>query len=302
MNKKISVTVGIPTYKAGKSLVYTLNSLYEVGNIENISNILVAVDGSKIKKYILDKIKHPKLKIVYYKKRLGQSKRMNCIAKISNSDVLVFGNDDIIFAKNSILNVIKEYTSKKSDLICPRVESLKPRNLLESSLAASDYVKRQIIKMSTKNQSYLIANGRFLALSKRIYKKLNLPKNLINSDSYIYFWASKNKYKINGLDKIACYFRQPSKYSEYVNQVNKFNLSFLENSKYFKSSFLKKYYYISIFSKIRALLSAFKIKPFYTTTYIMYFLSVRLSNYLNLNDKSYIKKGYWKTDFSTKSL
>jgi hypothetical protein len=152
------------------------------------------------------------------------------------------------------------------------------------------------------SQTYLNANGRFLVLSKKLYKNIELPKGLINSDAYIYFFAIKNKYKTAFIDKICCYFREPAKLSEHINQVQKFQLSFQENSKYFGQKFLAPFYKIPILSSLKANFYVLLNDPIDLFFYFMVFIYVRVTNWFKLNKSTFSIEGYWETDYSTKNI
>lgn len=302
MTKKLTITVGIPTFLAEKHLVQTLNSIYNSQNIELIDHIIVAVDGKKIRKQIYSRIKHSKLTVISYKSRAGQSQRINNIVKLTKTDLLLLTNDDVVFSKDSISSLVEEYKRSRSSLISGGIYPMKPKTVLERILSASTDIKHRIIRSIPKNETYLTTNGRYICISKEIYKDLELPKNIINSDAYIYFYTVSKKLKKSYIDKIQCYYREPSTLSEHLNQVHKFQISFQENSKYFSQKFLKPKYFISkkliAISNLKELLR----NPIFVSLYVFVFLYARLMINLGLHKVMYSDYGYWETDISTKSI
>ena len=95
---KKTVTVGIPAYNEEKNIKFLIESLLKQ-KLQNaiFKEIIVISDGSTDK--TVEKIKTVKsrfIKLIVYKKRLGQNQALNQIAQVANSDILVLTDADVL--------------------------------------------------------------------------------------------------------------------------------------------------------------------------------------------------------------
>jgi glycosyltransferase involved in cell wall biosynthesis len=120
-DQKNKISIGIPTYEAGESLVAVVKSISTQTCYSEIDKILIAVDGNSIPQKILRHLTDKKIKIVYFKNRKGQSTRINNIFKLLNTKKIVLTNDDVILKKNALEFIQKKY--KKYDLIAGNVKA-----------------------------------------------------------------------------------------------------------------------------------------------------------------------------------
>src|SRR5437870_748495 len=100
--KNPTISIGIPTYLGGEHLSRTLQSVYQQSYYRYVKEIVLVVDGNKIDKKIIKTMLNKKLKIITFRKREGQSKRINDIFRIARSNLLILINDDVILTKNAI--------------------------------------------------------------------------------------------------------------------------------------------------------------------------------------------------------
>ena len=302
MRKKPTVTIGIPTFQAQEHLVKVVDSVRQQNKIKFVEKILIAVDGNDVSEHILNQIKHPKLRILFFRKRQGQSQRINDLIKNADSELLLLTNDDVLLAKDAIEKVVEKYIKTSRDLISVKVCPTQPKTFLERVLLASLQIKQQLIRSFPANNTYLTSNGRFIVLSKKLYKNLILPKKIINSDAYIYFYAKEKGYLFSYIDRCFCYYKEPSRLNEYVNQVRRFQTSYKENRKFFSENILKSEYRISVFGLAKPVYKAFLNNPLEIFFYFMIFIYVRAINFLKINYSSNTNGGTWNTDMSTKSI
>lgn len=296
----MTLSIGIPTYIVGDHLVITLRSIY-AQDVSKLMRIIVAVDGGKLSSTVSIKVRHPKLHIMPFSKRKGQATRINDIFQYSTSDLLIILNDDVILAPDALSTIIKQYEQTGADLLCVSVEPLPGKSILEKILCVGSDIKQAIIRETKNNDSYLSCNGRIMVLSKRLYKQLILPQNLINSDAYIYMYAKQHTYIYSYIDKPLCFYRDPSKIHEYLHQSSRFQNSERENNQYFQGFALSDVYKTPFWVSLRSLGHVFRYKPIETILYTFIYLSARL---YRVALKKIIPKNqkYWSTDMSTKKI
>ncbi|MBP6949073.1 MAG: glycosyltransferase [Candidatus Pacebacteria bacterium] len=302
MRKRPTITVGIPTYLGGSHLIQVLKSIYQEENISLIENVIVVSDGRKISPSVVKKIKHKKLRIIQAQEREGQSSRINDIIQATKTDLLILTNDDVLFLPTALSSVVSEYKHTKSEMISVATYPIKPKTLIERVLKASADIKRDVIGQIAKKETYLTTNGRFIVLSKKVYKHLSLPEKLVNSDAYIYFHVLAKKIRHSYIEDVVCLYREPGTLREHVNQVYKFQMSFNENGKYFTKRFLRNKYKVNKAVLIKANIRALVRNPLYVSLYFLTFAVVRVCIALKVYDMSGINEGFWETDYTTKSI
>lgn len=294
-NTKISI--GIPTYEAGLSLVSTVNSILNQTCYKNINQILIMVDGNKISKPILNKLQDKKIKIFYSKKREGQSARINDIFNSLNTKQIILANDDILLDKNALKIIFKKY--KKFDLVAGNIKPLNKLGFLEQILESGQQIQCAIAKDWNKGNNYLSCNGRFIILSKKFYKKITVPEKIWNNDAYVYILSQKLNFKFAFAGDVKIYYKSPSNLREHLSQSIKFQKSKEDLQRYFKED-IDSFYKIPLQIKIKSLILVIIKSPAATLLYLAIFSATRLKNYLTKS--SLWTKGYWQTDLSTKAL
>ncbi len=297
--RKMTVSVGLPTYEAGNSLVVTLRSIYGQTSINQISKILLVVDGNNINPAIYEAIKHPKLKVVFKTKRFGQSTRVNDIFKLATSDLLVLTNDDVILEHDAIEEIMKLYSVSRPDLIGIKVVPLSSTGLIENIINAGSLLSRYITLGWNKSDNYLACNGRFIALSHKYYKSVKLPKKLWNNDAFLYIYAKISGFSFKYLTTTEAYYKLPHTLRDHFSQSIKFSLSEKENQKYFDRQ-IHSFYVIPPQLQLRGMGVSLIRNPFYMSLYFLILLLARVQKFKYADFDPVV--GYWKTDSSTKVL
>lgn len=106
MKKLPTVSIIFPNFNGGKEPLDCLTSIqklnYEKSKIETIVIDNNSQDGSDIK----IKSEFPKVKLIKNSQNLGFAKAVNQGIKISKSNYVFVTNDDIVFEKNSLINLV----------------------------------------------------------------------------------------------------------------------------------------------------------------------------------------------------
>ncbi len=297
MNKKI--TIGIPTYEAGESLLVTLKSIYNQSAYKYIEKIILAVDGNNVPPQILSEIQNNKLEVHNFRVRKGQAGRINDICKIANTDFLILTNDDVILDEFAVERMAVEYNRSKADLIAGIAKPLHSSTFFEKALEMGTSINNLIASRWNRGDNYLSVNGRFIGVSKKLYKEISLPEKLWNNDAYFYLFTKLSGFSFARAVRATVYFKSPSNLADHLKQSKKFQNSYLENKRYFKSD-ISKYYKVPKRIRIGVLPRVMLENPNAFAVYIATFLFTRLDNIMN--KKVLPKSGFWPTDVSTKIL
>ncbi len=298
MPKRIHVSIALPTYSGGESLIHTLKSIYSQSAYKKLHHILVVVDGKKLSKKIRLEIQNPKLLIKYYPKRRGQAVRINNIFDLLFDDLIILTNDDVLLDRNVVENIIQTFQKTKADLIGCNVQPLSFSNVFTKALFTGQMVHKYIAHNWNRGNNYFTCNGRLIAVSRNLAKKIEIPKGAVNNDAFIYIFTKLHKFKYAFAKQAICYYKLPGNFSEHLQQNNRFQNSLKENKAYFS----KQIYSIYNFPKSLALKSfakSFVAHPLSTLLYIQILLKTMK---LNLTSKKFRKKAIWKTDISTKTF
>jgi len=300
-NKKLTVTVGIPTYEASYSLVVTLQSVYNQTVWNKIDKIVVVVDGNnQISQDILRQIENPKLKLFYYSRQSGQSARINDIIQETEGELLVLTNDDVVLKSDAIEKMLQSWQETGAGLLAGRVVPLPAQSHVEKILEIQNKLTYKIVEMINGENNYLACNGRLIALSSNFAKTLNLPGKLKNNDAYIYVTSKIQNIKFIYVPDAICYFRNPSRLKEYFKQSIKFQNSLADNNRFFTSD-ISGYYQTPKHILAKAFLSVFINNPVKSSVYLMLkFYAWALSIF---RKKTVVNQsGIWETDKSTKII
>lgn len=298
-NKQPSISIGIPTYESGKSLVFAIKSLYNQTAYGAIKEIIVAVDGKKIADSIHKQIANPKLKVVVFPKRKGQSARINDLCRLASTDYLLLTNDDIIVKKDAVEIIIKKLSRQHVDLLGCQVDALSNKSLLEKMINTGRDINMSIADLWNKGNNFLHCNGRLIVLSKNLYKKIVIPELLWNNDAYIFLFNSLQKGSFVYLPEAIGYYQTPQTLAEHLKQSIKFQLSLKENQQYFKNN-LQRFYTTPKSSVRKAFIQHIVSTPLLTSGYLVVYFITRFMKIINKPELP--KRGFWETDKTTKQI
>ncbi len=296
MSKSNFVTVGIPTYEAGMSLVKTVESILTQTGFAAVREILIIVDGSTVNPEIEKKLKHRLVRFVYSKKREGQSARINDILKFAEGELVIVTNDDVILSSTLVEEVIKEYNHNAFDFASCRLLPLSPLSFTESVLSFPAYLTNSILDMLDQD-NYLFFNGRLIVFTKAFTQHLRIPAEVWNNDAFLYLQSKQKKGKFRFIRNAVTYFRAPSSVKEYYNQSSKFDMSFSENAGYFDKDVIEKHFYVPVDIASKALFFSIIRYPVQGVGYLL----LKISKKFNTG-KIEKKHTYWETDVSTKNV
>lgn len=293
-----TVSIGIPSYEVGNSLVTTMKSIYKQSAIKDVLEIIVALDGQKLSPDIASRIQHPKLRVIEFPKRLGQSARINSICKKARGDLLIFTNDDVVLDINAIEQLIKMFHKTKADLIAGLARPMRPTTFIRKILQIGWEINTRIAKSWNNGNNYLSCNGRLVALTKTFRNKVNIPPIIWNNDAYMYLLTQIRGFKFSPAVGATVYYQLPNTILDHIRQSTKFQRSYNENLRFFSED-------ISVFYKTRpglvtsAVMHVLVRKPIYTMIYIVVLIITRVVAFFYSPENNL---GYWDTDVSTKAL
>ncbi|KKS98111.1 MAG: hypothetical protein UV73_C0003G0053 [Candidatus Gottesmanbacteria bacterium GW2011_GWA2_43_14] len=297
--KTPAVSIGIPTYEAGISLIRTLNSIFNQSAFSQIREVIIVVDGNTLTPQVRNRLRHPKVRIVMRPERMGQSSCLNYIFSRVHNGLLLLTNDDVVLDKHATKNFIECYIAQRPDFLAAQAKPLPPKSLFERILFAGQTINTRIASRWLNGDNYLSVNGRMIALSRRLYSNISIPPGLWNNDAYIYLYAKLKNLGFINVNNARVYYKLPGNVADHLRQSYKFHLSQRENEIYFHDS-LTRFYKIPVSLSIKAMIHTLFDQPVFTPLYIVFSALTRI--WLTISHQSLPNTGYWNTDRSTKLL
>ena len=290
-------TIGIPTVLAGKHLLRTVASILGQKSAVPAGSMRIMLDGQPMPVETL-KALPAEMKVRKTAARQGQSAKLDDLFATTRTELIISTNDDVVWAPETMTRILAARKSSWADLICVGVQPLPPHSIMERILSVGTDIKNEVIRRTPGHETYLVCNGRLLAISAKFASKLHIPHEIWNNDAYMYLFAKRNGFTVTYIDEPLCAYRDPATLREYIQQTCKFQQSQGENEKYFGP--LDSEYRIPMSLRIPAIAAALRRRPWWGSIYLLLYFATRiLAMALPLPKKH---KPYWPIDMSTKEL
>ncbi len=298
MQKKLTLTVGLPSYKSGPSIIETVKSIRASEGVDNFK-IMISVDGPTMDKEIENKLMEMEgVQIIHNEERHGQTARNKQIAELAETDLLIMTQDDVKFEPDAVRKIVKAFQDDfELTMVAPKIEPLPPETFFEKVIHIGTSIVYRVTKKWSKGDNYLASIGRCLAYRTEMVKKFEIDRKIINCDAYYYFENKRLAGNFRYIDDAIVYYRSPQNLDDHLKQVRKFVVSEKELSRYTIMD-LNNEYRMPRAAFFLALLSEFFIHPILSISYII------VSIYSRTRSKKFYKEvtRFWEVDPSTKNI
>lgn len=291
-----SIAIGVPTFEAGASLRLTLQSIYGQTCFDAVQEVLVVVDGNRLRGDIAAAVRHPKLRVVEFPTREGQACRINDILRLVQADIVVLTNDDVVLDPKAVERLAACFATKRYGLVAGHARPMAGRGPLRRCLEISYRLSRVTATAWNGGKNYLACNGRLVALSAEFARQLHIPETVRNNDAYMYLAAERQGFCF-GVAEAICWYRNPSSLREHCRQSLRFQDSARENQKHLGPEALP-HFDPPLRSRLTAILRVGLKYPFTTLGYLGIFLYARMARLLAVPSAE--QSGVWETDLTTK--
>ena len=296
---KPTVTIGIPAYNEEANIGFLIESLLAQkfhGFI--FKDIVVFSDGSNDKTvYEVERFNSKKIKVIENKKRRGKAFGQNRIFKISDSDILLILDADILIKDvNFVSKLVDPIIKKRVDLTSVRAVELPQTSFLEKALAISMKIKFSVFEKYKDGNNVYTCRGPARVFSKRLYKKIFF-KESIGEDAFSYLYCIKNGYKYSYVKNTCLYYKLPSSLKDHRKQSVRFYQSQKKLYGIFGENFVKSEFHYPINLSILFTLKFSLRYPVYCLFYAFVNLYTRLASILDPDTK-----GKWEISESSKIL
>lgn len=296
MAKPLSVTLGIPTCNGAAILQKTIASILR-SRIDRKIQIIIAADTVPFTREEVSQLNKQHVTVIQNKTPSGQQAKLNQLARLCTTDLIIFTQDDVLFSPTAIQTIIQAFEKDSAlTMVAAHVAAYKPKSMFEKILLVGSNLVYRIGMNWNSGNNYLLSIGRCLAFRTDIYKRMQAPGQIVNADAYVYFANRELKGKFAYLPRAVVYTKLPQRLQEHINQSKRYQNSYRELKPYISSLDHIKDYHPGLRLTAVAFLQEFLSNPLYTFAYIVLTTYVRT---LKVDIKKY-QTAYWKVDRSTK--
>lgn len=297
----LKITIGIPTYVGGPSLVKAVESLLASDGVMEF-RIIVSVDGKKLDPGVkASLIMDPRVEVIENEQRRGQVGGLRQIMSLSfDQDVLILTQDDLLFDKRAIAEIVESFRSDpRLTMVTADAVPLPATTFFERIVHHGFSTVKMIEREWNGGDNFLNASGRCIAFSKTMIRNVfdEIQEEVINCDAHFYFINRKygGHFLRNGLARY--FFRSPKTLADHLKQSKKYQNVSAELLQYRRIDAPSEYD-IPRRLKIWAAFRGFLRNPFLSMAYFGVLF------YTRVNGDQTFKKAtrFWDTDESTKEV
>lgn len=275
MNKKVTVTIGIPAYNEAANISNILLSLFKQKQ-ENfvLTEIIIASDASTDNTpEIVNTLKkrYPIIRLLKNKERKGKYFRVNQLFTSCKTHILIVLDADIAIEKSDFLSKLVRVlvTDPEAQMVVGHNIMLQPSHFMGKVIHANftmwDAIRWSVPAYKSAANFY----GTATAYRGSFVRSVSIPEDLTDPHLFIYLSADK----VNGFRycKEAVVLQWPlSTVSDYMKFSNR---SIGKRDKKLEKMFgvkIEDVYYFSRGTKVKGIMKAFLQRPFYTPLAILF--------------------------------
>ncbi len=301
MNKKHSLTIGIPVYNEEANIKKLITSvLSQKLTTFSLEEIIISSDGSTDKTVeAVKSIRNPRISLIVNQNRKGIARGINQIMSRASSKALVVLDADIhISDPETIERLARPIVTERVDLASPGIGELDPQSFFGRTLWVSMRLKEQLFAQLNHGENMYTCHGQARAFSRRFYSRLLIPVS-IGNDMYCYLSCKKRGLTYRYVPESTVLYRLPETYADHKKQSLRFFVSADEQRKFFSPEFVKGYEHIPFSAYIAAFVKSVPVLVKYPLHSLFYFF-VQLS--LRTQSPSTRRSQTWDVAVSSKLL
>lgn len=295
--KTLSMTMGITTCFGAESILTTVKSIRASRGVGKFRFIIVA-DSVPFSPSLKKKLKSYQVELIANKISGSQIKKQEQIIKMCRTDLIIFTQDDVLFAPDTIAKIAAAFKRRpQTTFISIANKAIESRSWLENAIGIGTEISQKIARNWNHGDNYLAVIGRVEAFrTDFIAKRFRFIDGLVSGDAYFYFENKRRGGRYQYLPAAKVYFKNPDNLAEHLRKSSRFQHSYRELSPYFDN--IEREYVIPKRAILKALVWQLWAKPISTLLYFSIYLYTRWSK---LKPKTALNP-LWEVDLSTKKL
>lgn len=296
----VKITIGIPTYVGGPSLVKAVESLLASRYAD--FHLIISVDGKKLAPEIKAAVTRDKrVEVIENEVRRGQVGGIRQILSLSfDQDVVIMTQDDLLFDPEMIGRIAASFAADpRVTMVTAAAVPLPASTFFERIIHAGFYMVKTIEQRWNGGDNFMNAAGRCIAFGKPMVQHVfdEIQEEVISCDAHFYFINRKFGGKFIRNEQAKYFFRSPKTLADHLKQSKKYQNVAEELFKYRHIDAAREYA-IPLGLKIDAALWGLVTNPFFT---VLYFGTLVYTRYHG--DQTFKKATrFWDTDESTKEI
>lgn len=294
------VTVGIPTYVGGPSLVKAVESL--LASKYTDFRLIISVDGKKLGPEIKRVVtRDRRVEVIENEVRRGQVGGIRQILSLSfDQDIVIMTQDDLLFDPEMVGQIVASFSADpRVTLVTATAVPLPASTFFERIVHAGFYMVKTIEQRWNGGDNFMNAAGRCIAFGKPMAQHVfdEIQEEVISCDAHFYFINRKFGGKFVRNEQAKYFFRSPKTLADHLKQSKKYQNVADELFKYRHIDAAREYA-IPFGLKVDAALWGLLTNPLFT---ILYFGTLVYTRYHG--DQTFKKATrFWDTDESTKEI
>lgn len=295
--KRLTLTVGIPTYDGGPSLIKSVEKVLASQGVPPF-RVVVCVDGKPLEPKIEARLRELGVDVLCSRVRGGQRARIKQMIAVTSTDIIILTQDDILFTPFLIRTILETF-ARESDLtlISGNGQPLPPQNFFESVVHVGMAIAEEAAWHWKDGDNYMHCGGKCLAFRTDFLKKMTLAEEILNSDTNFYFLNRAMGGKFRYLRHAVYYLRSPQTLQEHSRQSGKSQRIPEEIQTYLNIDINKEFSY-PMGRIVRAAIKSFLTKPLRTLCYIGVWLYTHTVGRRIFSQA----RRFWASDPSTKKI
>lgn len=298
---KITLSIAIPAHNEEGNIGSLLESL-SVQKSKNyrLIEIVVLSDGStdrtnEIVKLVSKKDKKIRLRT---SRRVGKSRKISHFLASCKSDIVLLLDADITIVDTFLLDKVTMAFSRNAKVglvgLCDIPKATE--GLIAGSISELACTWNEVKEKAGSGQSIHNIHGCAYAMSRNLYKYVNIPKTIFNDDEYAYILNDKLGLNFLHLCRAKVYYSLPKTITDYIRQSSRFGESRNRTIHYFGDN-ARQYFVIPFWMKCKSMMR-------HLVLHSVYFIGAMLLQacYTVKRGESSenFSRGYWNIIESTK--
>jgi len=216
----LQISVGIPSYNEGTSLVNLIEKVLSARLPSNIKliEVIVSDDSNDGTPKMLTRFAGNKtVRLLQHNKRRGVSAAWNEILAESKGDLIVLIDADTIPSDDFLAKISSKLIESGAGLVAANSSPLDPKSFFARASFFVGIWLQEVRRSFGANRFTVI--GRGLAIKREIAKKIVMPTELLAPDLYIACRVKELGYGIQYAEDAIVYFRPTTSVRDFASQV-----------------------------------------------------------------------------------